>query len=259
MGFTETLFGGLIAVVVVFTLGRLFRLSNYWSAVLGALLPFLAYLAYSAQNWPGGDVLAIHLVVFLATSAVLGVFNSIRTHREKLHWGPKLIIGFFVGLVIFNATLLSIALHGLPPSVARWFMPHQENRRLYTGFPGIIPHDRNILYEEHQQRIAEQRSLGWQVDVQGLETLVSGRDDELVLKAVDAQGQPIVADRVQLGFWRLANSKDDHERVLVASAPGEYRTEVHLDDPGRWVIEVDIQRGKDVYHMQHPIMVRAPQ
>lgn len=259
MTLTETLFGGLLAVVLVFFIGRRLGLSNYWSGILGGLLPFLAYLGFSARAWPGGDVLAIHLVVFMATAAVLGVFGSIRKKKERMHWAPRLIIAFFVLLVIFNAALLSIATHGLPDAVSGWFLPNQGGQTVHTGFSGVIPHDRNKLYEEHQQRIEEQRNLGWQVDVQGLDALKS--DVAATIKATvrDAQGRPLVADRAQLGFWRMANSKDDRTLELQAVGAGEYQSGITLPDPGRWVVELRIEHGKDVFHTRHSVLVGEPE
>jgi hypothetical protein len=252
---TETLFGGLLAVVLLFFIGRRFGLSGYWSGVLGAALPFLAYLGLSAGNWPGGDVLAIHLVVFMATAGVLGVFSSIRRNKEKMHWAPKLIIGFFILLAVFNAVLLTISTHGLPDSVTAWFLPNQDKVRVHTVFPGVVPHDRNKLYEEHQQRVAEQRSMGWQVEVAGLDHLKSGVPARLAVMIHDAQGNPVVADAVTSIFWRMANSKDDRGHAMQPGQPGEYSTEITLPDPGRWIVHIDIRRGTENYQTQHSLLV----
>ena len=255
MTLTETLFGGLLAVILIFFLGRRLGLSSYWSGVLGGALPFLVYLGYSAGQWPGGDVLAIHLVVFMATAGVLGVFSSVRRKKEKMHWAPKAIIAFFFLLVIFNAVLLSVATHGLPDKFAGWFLPNQDRQKVHTVFPGVVPHDRNKLYEEHQQRIAEQRNLGWQVEVQGLDQLKSGVSAELVLSVRDAQGQPVAIDRAMIGFWRMANSKDDRKLDFKPGKSGEFVAEVLLQDPGRWLADIDVVRGQDSFRMQRSLLV----
>ncbi len=259
MTLTETLFGGLLAVIAVFFACRLLRLSYFWSGILGALLPFIAYLAFTLEHEQSGDVLAIHLVVYVATAAVLGVFGNLWQRKSKLHWGPKLIIGFFVGLVILNAVLLTIATHGLPDRVANWVLPAQEQGQVHTVFPGVVPHDRNKLYEEHQQRVREQRDLGWQVEVQGLDTLRAGSTAQLVLTVRDATGQPVNAGRAHLGFWRMANSKDDRSFELQPAAPGEYRTQVNLPDAGRWIVDILIERGADAYHAKRSLLVDEAQ
>jgi hypothetical protein len=83
MAFTETLFGGLLAIVALYFTMRRLGLSNYWSAVLGGALPFLAYLGYSMSHGFAGDVLAIHLAVFMATAGMLGVFGGAHQKNEK--------------------------------------------------------------------------------------------------------------------------------------------------------------------------------
>lgn len=256
MTLTESLFGGLLAVVLIYFAGRRFGLSTYWSGMLGGGLPFLVYLGLMADGWPGGDVLAIHLVVFMATAAVLAVFDHARQKKEKMHWAPKLIIGFFVLLALINAALLSIATHGLPDIVTQRMLPHQgDGTRVHTVFPGVVPHDRNKMYTPHQARIEAQRRLGWQVEALGLDQLRSGQPASVGLRISDAQGRPVAVDRVLLGFWRLANSKDDMLLPLASVAPGEYRGEVTLHHAGRWLVEIGIARGEDLYQTQRSLQV----
>src|SRR5674476_339744 len=50
MSFTETLFGGLLIVVVLYFLARRSGLSNYWSVLLSGAIPVLAYLGYSLPH-----------------------------------------------------------------------------------------------------------------------------------------------------------------------------------------------------------------
>jgi FixH len=255
MTMTETLFGGLLSVTFIFFVARRLRLSNYWSAVLGGSLPFLAYLGYSANHWQGGDVIAIHLVVFMATAAVLGVFNSMQRRREKMHWAPRLLIAFFVMLAISMAIFVSIASNGLPPSIAKYILPNVDGRVMHTGFPGALPHDRNKLYEQHQQRVEAQRKLGWKVSVTGLEGIRPGMPTTISLTLFEAGGQPIVADHVWLQMLRLANHNDDIQVELAQAGPSTYGTQVTLPASGNWVASFLIERGKDTYQMQQSLQV----
>ena len=43
---TETLFGGLLFTILIFFTTKKIGVANFWSGVLGAVLPFLAYLYY---------------------------------------------------------------------------------------------------------------------------------------------------------------------------------------------------------------------
>lgn len=252
---TETLFGGLLIVVAIFFTGRRFGLSHYWSGILSGSLPFLAYLGYSARHWPGGDVLAIHLVVFMATAGVMGVFGNAQRKKEKMHWAPKAFIIFFSLLVVFNAVLLSVATHGLPAALTSWILPNPDQEKVNTVFPGIVPHDRNKLYESHQKRVEQQRQLGWKVEIDGLDQLKAGQPTQLVLKAVDKQGGVIIPDQATVGFWRMANSKDDHRTAFKPGADGRPVAEIVLSAPGRWIIEVYIARGQDTYLARQSLLV----
>lgn len=255
---TETLFGGMLIVVLAFFVARRAGLSSYWSATLAGALPFLAYLGISAKLSPAGDVLAIHLVVFMATAAILGVFTSVRKRQEKMHWAPKAIITFFIFLAMMNAFLVSTATNGLPEPIAKWLLPSQDNAKVHTVFPGTVPHDPNKLYESHQERVDRQRKLGWQVDIEGLDALKSTQAATLILRIKDADQQPVLVDRVYLGFWRMANSKDDMLLELVPGNHGEYHAEVLLPNPGRWVVEIGIARGEDIYQSQKSLLVDEP-
>lgn len=256
---TETLFGGLLAVALIFFIARRLALSTYWSGILGAVLPFLAYLAFSSGQWPGIDVLAIHLVVFTATAAMLGIFSSLRQSKSRMHWAPKLIIAFFILLVLINAALLSIATHGLPDSVSAWLLPQQGGQKLHTGFSGVVPHDRNKLYEAYQQRNEAQKELGWQIAAHGFDSLQAGRSMDIGVSVSDAEGRPLLAQRVTLEFWRLANRKDDIAMQLrPAAVAGEYRSGVTLPAPGRWIAVLRIERDAAVHETRHSLQVAAP-
>lgn len=239
---TETLFGGLLLAALLFFVTRRLGLSNFWAAVLSGIVPFVAYLFYSNQHWAGGDVLAIHFAVYLANAGLLGVFGGMQQKKEKMHWAPRVIIGFFIGLVVLNAVLLSIASRGLPDKIAAFILPNPDQQRVHTAFPGVVPHDRNKSYQPHLQRIEQQRNLGWQPELDGLEALKSGKPGQLRLTLKDSQGSVVEGANVDLGFWRLANSRDDKHLIMKERGAGVYETEVVLPDPGRWVMELYISK-----------------
>lgn len=139
MSFTETLFGGLIAVVILYFVARRAGLPNFWSALLSGGVPFLAYLVYCLKYGFHGDVLTIHLVVYWATAAVLGVFANAQKSRSKMHWAPKVLMSFFGTLVILMALFLSISMHGLPAWVSGWLMPNTDHHAIHTDFSGVTP------------------------------------------------------------------------------------------------------------------------
>lgn len=254
---TETLFGGLLLAALLFFGSRRLGLSNFWAGILSGALPFLAYLAYSTRHWAGGDVLAIHFAVYLANAGLLMVFGGMQQKRQKLHWAPRLIIAFFVGLVVLNAVLLSIASRGLPDYLTSLFLPSPENQKVHTAFPGLIPHDRNKLYEPHLQQLEQQRNLRWQVNVKGLDKLQSNKPQLIVVTLQDRNGRPIRADQLTLGLWRMANSLDDRKLTLEPVTPGVYQAEVILPEAGRWLAELYIQQGENRYLKQQQLFVEG--
>jgi hypothetical protein len=255
LSMTETLFGGLAVAAVLFFVVRKVGLSNFWAGILSGVLPFIAYIAYSTQHWPGGDVLTIHFAVYLANAGLLIVFGGMQKKRESMHWAPKLIIAFFVGLVLLMAILLSISSRGLPDGLVRLVLPNPSNGQVHTGFPGVIPHDRNKLYESHVQDIEQQKNLGWHVDVQGLDALKNNLASNVVVKLSDKQNQPIIAATVTIELWRLANSADDQTIQFSETKPGEYHATLRLSDEGSWLTDLEIVKGEAHYALKQPISV----
>ncbi len=258
MSMTETLFGGFLLAVALFLGSRRLGLSNFWAGILSGALPFIAYLAYSARQWPGGDVLAIHFVVYLATAGVLMSFGGMQRNKEKMHWAPRLIIAFFVVLVILMAGLLSISMHGLPDSLANLLLPNTNHQKLHTAFPGVVPHELNRLYEPHLRHLEQQRNLGWQVDIAGLEDLRSDVNGVVTVKVHDAQGKPVAANSVTLDLWRMANSGDDRKLQLKPAADGTYTSPIMLPDSGHWIAELHIMRGQDSFLKQQTLFISKP-
>lgn len=252
---TETLFGGLLVAIALFFLARRLGLSNFWAGILSALAPFLMYLAYSSQHWAGGDVLAIHFAVYIASAGVLAAFGSLQQKKHSLHWAPRLIIAFFIFLVILNAILLSIASRGLPGSITGFILPNPDKQSVHTAFPGTVPHDKNKSYQGHLARVEQQRELGWQVTLQGVENLQSGQSTMISLLLLDKQGLPVQAAEVKLGLWRVANSRDDQSLTLTESEPGLYQTELVLPDAGRWLAEIIIEKEKHHYRRQQQLFL----
>lgn len=254
---TETLFGGLLLAVILFFAGRRLGLSSYWAGILSGTLPFLAYLVYSSYHWPGGDVLTIHFAVFLATAGILIVFGGMQKSKEKMHWAPKLIVVFFIGLVILNAILLSISSRGLPDKLAGIFLPNPERQKIHTVFPGVVPHDRNKSYEPHLQQVEQQKNLGWQVAIDGMDRLESNQPGIITVTLRDKQEQLIGSARIRLSMWRMANSRDDRVVDFREVGTGEYQAEVLVSDPGRWHAEFYVEHGQDIYLKRQPLFVEG--
>src|SRR5690606_1210359 len=123
----------------------------------------------------GCAVLAIHIDVFLSTAGVRTIYGSMRQKKQRMHWAPRLIIAFFIFLVVLNAVLLSIASRGLPTGISSWILPNPEKQKVHTAFPGTVPHDKNKSYQGQLALIEQLKEQGWQVELRGFDSLVSGQ------------------------------------------------------------------------------------
>jgi len=122
MNTMTSLLGGLTAVFVLYLAGGAIRnLPPILRALLAGLIPLLAYFVLIVGRWPGLDVVAMHISVFLAAGLVLFAVTQFRRHSVgRMHWVPKLLTAFFLGLVVVNGSLLYIAGKGLPEPLAGW-------------------------------------------------------------------------------------------------------------------------------------------
>lgn len=135
MTFTETLFGGMLAIVILYYIFRAIRLSNFWCSLLSGAVGLVTFIAYGLTHGLVGDVVAIHIAFYTATAGVLGVFGKVSGSGIKLHWIPKIILSFFVTLVLLMALFLSISIYGLPNWASK-FMPNTDKHKVHTNFSG---------------------------------------------------------------------------------------------------------------------------
>jgi nitrogen fixation protein FixH len=254
---TETLFGGLLISLILFFGARAIRLSGFWAGIVSGALPFLSYLYYSQQHWAGGDVLTIHFAVFLASGGLLMVFAGMQDKKQSMHWGPKVIVSFFIILVLLNAMFLSISTRGLPDALVRWILPNPEQQQVHTAFPGLVPHDKNQLYQPHLQQIEKQRQLGWKLDTSALKAIQLGIKQPIVFKLQDAQDQAVTHANITLGLWRMANSMDDKKLQFDEISPGVYQSQLELQQEGRWIADINVQRGENSLHQQQAVFVEG--
>lgn len=234
-----SLFGGLLVVVAVFMIGRsLFKLPESLAALIAALLPLLGYvLSVVGGVWPGLDVLAIHIAVYLMTAFVLIVLARYRAAQNvRMHWAPKLLIGFFLLLILMNAGFLYVANHGLPPEIAARWLP--EGERAHTGFSGVTRHGQDAakaigadMSREHRNR-----QLGWHVRVEGLSRVQPGQTTLQVSVDDGKQGVDGLA-----GSINLARPGAQATRYpLVPSGGGVYLGRPEFQGDGLWLVELEI-------------------
>ena len=237
----DTLFGGLVAVLVLyFLLGFARSLPPLFRALIAGGLPLFAYFAHLFGGvWPGLDVIAIHVSVFVAAAAVLFVLSRYRARHGRLHWAPRLFIAFFVLLALINATLLRISTQGLPEPIASWWMGGTGKVR--SGFSGVVEHGEMAakgISSGLAQRHAEAQ-LGWQVAGEGL--LQDGpAQRQVVVRVRDRSGLPVPGLSATLSATRPGATDAARETRLAVLDDGVYGALLALPERGRWLVRLDL-------------------
>ncbi len=255
MSTLDTLFGGLAGVLLLYFLGGFVPgLSPRLRAGIAALVPLLAYFVHAAANWPGLDVLAIHISVFAAAAYALNAMSGARRRGGRVHWVPVLLVAFLAGVVLVNAGLLYVSTHGLPAPLARWWLGGDV---AYSGFSGIVAHGQDAAkgVSAELSQAHREAQLGWRVELDGLAG--DGPSRALTLRVHDADGGAV--DRVDAELWlsRPGATAPTQALRLAARGAGEYGGVLELPAAGRWIIELRLHRDAALrYSASQELMVR---
>lgn len=257
----QTLFGGVLAIASIYYLLKILGVGNYWRGIISGLLPVSAYMAWSISHWPGGDVLSMHMAVYLATATVLTLIGIHRPgESKKLHWGPKLIIGFFLILFVIDASLLMISGQGVPEPVAKWLLPPAKKSvtPAHTAFSGVVPHGEEAAktISQHRASTEKQNRLGWRVQILGLDNMATGKESLITVSARNAEGKPLTQARAGLALIRPGAAQPEQMLELVETDPGDYRAPLNILQPGVAVIVVRLQQGRDKFELERQIELK---
>jgi nitrogen fixation protein FixH len=249
MNTMTSLLGGLAAVFALYAIGGAIRgLPPILRALLAGLIPLLAYFALIVGRWPGLDVVAMHISVFLAAGLVLFAVSQFRRHSVgRMHWAPKLLIAFFMGLTVVNGSLLYIATKGLPDPLARWWLG-SDGTAVYSGFSGVVTHGQAAAKAVSSELSQAQREseLGWQVQVTGLDGNAPAR--AIQVRVNDRTGLPVDRIEAELRLKRPGAVEVALVLPLAALDAGTYGGVLHLPASGRWLAELRLLRDRDVHH-----------
>lgn len=251
------LFGGMILTAVLYALGRLGRLSNFWAAVAAAALPTTAYLVYSIGRSPGLDTATMHIIAFPTVAVLLGMLNGSRVKRDgAMHWAPKLLIGFFLLLACLLASFVYIAGQGLPPALAQQLLPQAKGKNVHTGFAGVVEHQQDAAkgISHHLNMENKLAKLGWSVDVAGLNGIGAGAATPVSVHIVDRVGRAVDAVDVRLALARPGQTATS-EIALSGGTGGYYGTLAGMAG-GAWVARLALAKGQDRITLEHTLEVR---
>jgi nitrogen fixation protein FixH len=252
-----SLLGGVALISIVFLLVHRFsQLNGKATALLVALLIIGIYVPVSILQWPGGDVFAIHIAIYLVTVYVLGIIGSQRDTQKveggkAFHWGPVSIVVFFLLIMAADSVFIMLAQRGVDNKLAQWLLPKPETGgKVSSHFSGTVSRDfkeKQGEYNAYLERMAAQQERNWQIR-KGWETIpVAGKKATFKLSVADKTGQAVAGAQIEGKFLRPGNVKLDVPIVLTEDEPGTYRTNLILPQPGNWKLMLVIRKD-DIVH-----------
>lgn len=247
-----------LQLLVFFVLWRGLRMAAKAAALIVGLLALALYVPYAILVWPGADVLALHLAVFLVAAYALGLITGYRESQGQtgtggFHWGPTLIIAFFVVLILFDAVLVVVATRGLPEPLARMFLPDTTERAVSSAFPGVVANDfqkKEALYNAYLEQVRAQQARGWVVRKGWVGDAHAGKPALLQVSVADRSGAAVAGADVRGRFLRASDTRLDQGIALAEVKPGVYRGEVTLPVHGVWELMLEIRRGDERHEIR---------
>ena len=259
---------GLLAVIgigvgleiLAFVLLRfLTKLDGKAMATIIALGVIGLYIPWVIINWPGGDVFAIEIGIFLVVAYVLGIIG--RRAGKSWHWGPALIFAFFVCVIAVNVIFVTLAETGITGIFSKLLPEPQTSIVANSRFPGTVSHDfheKESLYNAYLKDVEEQQQRGWKVRKGWERKPVVGEPERFMIEVRDRDGAPIRGASVAGEFLRPSSSDDDFSFTLEEAAEyGMYTTSLSMPRPGIWKLVLRITSGEDVHEIRATTSVSA--
>ncbi|RMG36600.1 MAG: nitrogen fixation protein FixH [Gammaproteobacteria bacterium] len=237
--------GVLLELLTYLGLTRLFRLSGKAAAMAIGLLVVLGYVPWAAIHWPGADIFAVHLAIYLTFAYALGMIGS--RVGKGWHWAPALIVAFFVGVITLNIIFVTVAEKGITGIFAELLPSPRTARVADSEFPGVVSHDfqeKEALYNQYLEQVKAQRERGWQVRKGWSHKPRVGEPADLIVVVKDREGRPISGAEVHGRFLRTSNSRDDFDFRLSEIGGGEYRGTFRMPLPGLWRLVLEVRKGE---------------
>lgn len=263
--------GVAVEVLVFLVLYRLTPMNGRQVAVVVAMLALTAVIIDSLLDWPGADVLAMYVAVLLVSAYLLGIVSSAREQRQRegggqggrwFHWGPAIIIIFFLSLFALDSVLVVISKQGLPHPIAERLLPKKgQPENVNSVFPGVVARDfqkKEALYNAYLEQVKRQKARGWQVSKGWLVSSPrAGRPETFQVQVTERDGAPVTFASVGGVFQRPSDSRLDQPFELTEVEPGLYRGPVLLPEPGMWRLILQIRRGEQLHEIHADTSVKA--
>jgi len=263
-----TLLGGVFLIVTIFIL--MYRVSNMSGKMVAIVMAFAVtatYVPISIFIWPGADVFAIHIALYLVSVYVLGIVTSQRDMRRQagkegfgFHWAPAAIVTFFVILIIMDSFFIMFATKGMNSNVAQLLLPApRSGGRVSSQFPGTVSHDyhqKQEQYNDYLKRFEAQKSRNWSIRKGWLGDAVVNKPAIFRVEIKSDKQQAITNAEVTGVFLRPANSKIDAAFSMQEIEPGIYQQSITLTQPGNWDLILKIQKDTDKHELRAKTVIK---
>jgi nitrogen fixation protein FixH len=250
---------GIVLILLAFMLlRRATPLSVLNVATLVGVVMLLMVGVLGAISWPGLDVFAIHVAIFLLAiyiSAVLaGQRRDAMGKAPQRHWAPVALVSFFAVVILVNTLFVVLADYGTDSIIGRWLLPKEhDGSGVHSVYAGNVSHDfreKEDQFNAYQQQRELQQQRGWQVQYGWRDLPIAGVPSVLLLTLADKQGKPLVAEQVKGMFYYPGDSRLDTTFVMQASGAGKFHAKVVMPHAGRWDMVLHIQHGTDQHEIR---------
>lgn len=256
--------GVLLLILLYLIFYRFTPLNAKQSGLIISLLALAIYLPIALLYWPGADVLALNITVFFMVSYLLGMLFS---HREKLmlenqgavktkwfHWGPAVIVGFFVVILIVDAVFVTLSKEGLPEGLQQILIRKDNGKpRSDMQFPGVMYNNyqkKEQKYNQYLRQLEKIDKRGWILRKGWLESPPTADQTGIFQFVIeDPQGNYLQDAIVSGRFMRASDSKDDVEFTMDEVKPGIYQARLNLPYAGLWHVNIDFTIDDDNFEV----------
>lgn len=139
---------------------------------------------------------------------------------RRIHWIPKLFIGFFVFVLVINLVMIWLA-------VSTW-----------TGLETEGAYQKGLDYNRTIEATRAQDALGWNVDLE-VAPVGAGRV-RIAVALEDRFGNLIKDAAVRARLVRPTHEGHDLDLALDHEVGGTYGTEARLPLAGQWDVEIGV-------------------
>ncbi|MEZ5537912.1 MAG: FixH family protein [Thiolinea sp.] len=264
-----------IGVAAVFALFFAFYKVLGWDNKLSALLTILIvmgiYAPFGVIYWAGMDVFAIHFAFYVMSGYGLGIITSHRKLKAGLdahmghvdpepgqkgwfHWGPAIIVCFFLTLAVVDSIIITLASKGASSEFMAKFLPEpRSGSKVVSAFPGAVSNDYQEKYDQfnnYLRQLVTQRERGWEISNGWQQKPVQDQSAVFSIDVKDKEGNPVGGAIVEAKFLRPGDSRLDQTLTLSEHITGSYGNTVTLPAPGMWNVVLTVIRNDEKHQIK---------